>query len=172
LSGPQKRLRNHATTCIKNKVFEAVEQSENNGLAFDAFCDREDCWGCEELIAGHKAVVNIRETGYTLTGEEHRQRLDNGKTVCVEEAELSLEVEVYANGCEDTIGWAMSVQAEVMRVLHNTETQNFCVKSLDEDFTQRDTETDYADQKTKVTTTLRLRFFYAPSDPSQVFGNS
>jgi len=118
------------------------------------------------------AVVNFREAGFTLLDDEHNVTLESGKSICVEEAEFLIDVEIYANGCEDTVGWAMSVLAEVMRVLHNTDCKKFCVKSLNEDFTRRDTDADYADQKTKITTTLRLTFFYAPTDPSLVLGDN
>lgn len=110
----KKRLKPHAVTCIKRSIVECLHQAPSCGLAYGVFCDRADCWSCDELIADYVCAVNVRERG-DLVGDFFANN-------CQSKNLLSIEIEVYCIGCDDECGTpgdtALSVLAEIGAQLH------------------------------------------------------
>lgn len=160
----KKQLKPHAVTCIKDKLFEHIKALPNVDLAYTVHCDREDCWDQTELIDGYLCAVNIRENGFT-TGEQSKK---NG--ICYYKSELDIDLQVYANGCNNAIDLAMSVLADVIGGLNSCKGNGFpYAKRINDYVLRRDVETGYSIDKTLITQSITLDFDWAPCMPSKIW---
>lgn len=165
----KKKLKPHAVTCIKNAIAACIASGPNVGLAYSVDCNREDCWNPTELISDYHCTVNIREDGYTL-GSSIERTLKDGTVVCGKRARLNIQVEVYSNGCQATIDTAFSVIADVAATLNSCDApRQIFAKRIIEQSTNRVTESDFNETKTRLVQLFQVDFDYIPCRPTLVF---
>lgn len=170
MSELKKKLAPHAVTCIKRAVLQRIQESSNHDLAYSAYCDREDCWDQSELIHDYMCVVNVRESGYTV-GQPIQRTLSDKQVLCGNRAELTIEIEVYATGCDATADTAFSVLADVGGVLSACDPPgpDLFVKRLIQRSVRRETHTLDSTDKTRVVATYQADFDFMPCRPTLVF---
>lgn len=166
---PRKNLPLHATTCIKQRIATVIKKSDCDGDAFETFCDLSegDCITKEFLIAGEKAVVNVKEDGFLSGTDSHRVQ-----GVCAFTAELDLDIEIYYNACHDDappVDYALAVLAYVTKELFMYSSSTYHAKNLTVGGVEHTTDGRFSESIAKVTQRIQLTFDFSPEEPNTVF---
>lgn len=140
-------------------------------MSYFVHCDRENCWGLQDIASDYYCAVNVKMEGYSL-GRRIQKSLSDKTVVCAHRATMSLQLEIYANGCDATIDTAYSVLAELSSLLHNCDSQKqFYSNRILEQSTGQVTDPNFSEQKTRVVQLLQVEFDYVPCRPTLVFGS-
>ena len=169
MSKQKKPLAPHAVTCIKKALLECLKKSPNYKLAFLAFCDREDCWDCDEVISGYQSAVNIQEIGDTV-GEKYQGTREYKAT-------LQIEIQVYSSGCEQEdeclspSDVALSVLAYVQKYLCSCDPDEYLATRIKYNGFNRVQIDDYAEQIVGVTGRFQIDYRFDTCETNIVHQN-